>query len=426
MKRVAVLGLGYVGLPLAVRAVEAGHEVVGVDVDPVKVSALLAGSTYIEDVSDARLQDALATGRFKPSDRLASSTGFFAYDVGIITVPTPLRSEPGGGRVPDLSYVQAASRMLGRALRPGAVVVLESTTYPGTTEGLLADVLREESGLVPGEQFHLGFSPERIDPGSKTHTLENTPKVVSGTTPAGLAAIQDFYDTIVEQTVPVSSPRVAELTKLFENIQAYVNIALINEVATLCRDLDIDVWEMIDASMTKGHSVARWKPGPGVGGHCLPIDPMYLAWQARTKLGRPFRFAELAHAINGDRPEYVAERVAETLGSRGIHLSGSKVLLLGVAYKPNVADVRESPAFPLVQALHRRGVHVTVADPHVTGWLLTRQLPLEDLGGKLETFDLAVVVTAHDSFDYDKVAREARLVLDCRNAMAPAGNVVAL
>lgn len=426
MKKVAVLGLGYVGLPLAVRAVEAGHEVVGVDVDPVKVSALLAGSTYVEDVSDARLDDALATGRFKPSDRLDSPTGCFAYDVGIITVPTPLRSEPGGGRVPDLSYVQQAGRMLGRALRPRAAVVLESTTYPGTTEALLAEVLQEESGLTPGEQFHLGFSPERIDPGNKTYTLENTPKVVSATTPAGLAVIQDFYDTIVQQTVPVSSPRVAELTKLFENIQAYVNIALINEVATLCTDLDIDVWEMIEASMTKGHSMARWTPGPGVGGHCLPIDPMYLAWQARTQLGKPFRFAELADAINGGRPEYVVERVAEMLGSRGIPLDGSKVLLLGVAYKPNVADVRESPAFPLVKALRRGGAHVTVADPHVTDWRLTEQLPLEDLAGRLGAFDLAVVVTDHDDFDYEKVAREARMVLDCRNVMAPAANVVAL
>jgi UDP-N-acetyl-D-glucosamine dehydrogenase len=426
MKKVAIVGLGYVGLPLAVRAVEAGHDVLGVDVDPIKVSSLLGGSTYIEDVSDARLQDALATGRFKPVGRLESSTGCFAYDVGVITVPTPLRSEPGGGRVPDLSFVEAAGRMLGRALRPGSAVVLESTTYPGTTEGLLAEVLREESGLIPGEQFHLGFSPERIDPGNKTYTLENTPKLVSGTTPAGLAVIQGFYDTIVQQTVPVSTPRVAELTKLFENIQAYVNIALINEVAALCTDLDINVWEMIDASMTKGHSMARWTPGPGVGGHCLPIDPIYLAWQARTQLGRPFRIAELADDINSGRPEYVVERAAELLDRRGIPLNGSNVLLLGVAYKPDVADVRESPAIPLVKALHRLGAHVTVADPHVTNWPLTQQVPLEDLAGKLGTFDLAVVVTDHHDFDYEKVAREARMVLDCRNVMAPAANVVAL
>jgi UDP-N-acetyl-D-glucosamine dehydrogenase len=426
MKKVVIVGLGYVGLPLAVRAVEAGHDVLGVDVDPIKVSSLLGGSTYIEDVSDARLQDALATGRFKPVGRLESPTGCFAYDVGVITVPTPLRSEPGGGRVPDLSFVEAAGRMLGRALRPGSAVVLESTTYPGTTEGLLAEVLREESGLIPGEQFHLGFSPERIDPGNKTYTLENTPKLVSGTTPAGLAVIQGFYDTIVQQTVPVSTPRVAELTKVFENIQAYVNIALINEVATLCTDLDINVWEMIDASMTKGHSMARWRPGPGVGGHCLPIDPIYLAWQARTQLGRPFRIAELADDINSGRPEYVVERAAELLDRRGIPLNGSNVLLLGVAYKPDVADVRESPAIPLVKALHRLGVHVTVADPHVTNWPLTQQVPLEDLAGKLGTFDLAVVVTDHHGFDYEKVAREARMILDCRNVMAPAANVVAL
>ena len=415
MSRVVVVGLGYVGLPLAVSAAQAGHRVLGLDLDREKVQALRAGRTYVEDVTDADVQEVLAQGRFSASTEPVAE--MLHFDVGVIVVPTPLRDGE-----PDLSYVQEAGRTLGRFLRRGGTVVLESTTYPGTTEGLLAQALEEESGLQAGSDFHLGFSPERIDPGNKVHTFRNTPKLVSGTTPAGLAAVTAFYDTVVDRTVPVSNPRTAEITKLYENVQANTNIALINEMAELCRRLDIDVWEMLDAAMTKGHSMARWTPGPGVGGHCLPIDPMYLAWLARAELGRPFRFAELAQEVNEERPVLAAERAAELLGHRG----GSRVLVLGTAYKPNVGDVRESPAIDVVRELQARALEVTVVDPHVERWSLTPVLSLDEMVPSLPDFDLVVLVTDHDDFDYDKIVAGARLVLDCRNAIRPAANVARL
>ncbi|WP_432489125.1 nucleotide sugar dehydrogenase [Kineococcus sp. SYSU DK018] len=415
MSRVVVVGLGYVGLPLAVRAAQAGHRVFGLDLDPAKIEALQAGRTYVEDVTSGELQDVLARGRLDVSTEPAPN--MLHFDVGVIVVPTPLRNGE-----PDLSCVEAAGRTLGRFLRRGGTVVLESTTYPGTTEGLLSEVLEEESGLSAGRDFHLGFSPERIDPGNRVHTLVNTPKLVSATTAAGLTAVKAFYDTVVEQTVPVSNPRTAEITKLFENIQANTNIALINEMAELCRLLDIDVWEVVEASMTKGHSMARWTPGPGVGGHCLPIDPMYLAWLAREELGRPFRFAELAQQVNEERPVLVAERAVELVRSSG----GDRVLVLGTAYKPNVGDVRESPAIGVVRELQRRALDVTVVDPHVDRWSLTPVLSLEEMIPSLPNFDLVVLVTDHDDFDYEKVVSEARLVLDCRNAAPASSNVVRL
>jgi nucleotide sugar dehydrogenase len=339
----------------------------------------------------------------------------------VIAVPTPLR-----GREPDLSYVEDAARALGGALGPGSAVVLESTTYPGTTEQLLAGVLAEASGLVPGADFHVGFSPERIDPGNRVNTFENTPKLVSATTEEGLLTIRAFYDTLVKETVPVSSPRVAEMTKLFENIQANVNIALINEVATLCHELDVDVWEMIDASMTKGHSMAYWTPGPGVGGHCLPVDPLYLAWQSREVTGHPFRFAELADEINGGRPHYVVERVEKLLAEGGRALRGAQVLVVGVAYKANVADLRESPAIGVVRTLQARGAQVSVVDPHVTTWDLTPLVPAAELADRIDEYELVVVVTDHAAVDYDVIGAKARLVLDCRNVVPSRDNVVQL
>ncbi|NAZ85513.1 nucleotide sugar dehydrogenase [Kineococcus indalonis] len=415
MSRVVVVGLGYVGLPLAVRAAQAGHRVFGLDLDRARVEALRSGRTYVEDVTNEELQDVLARGVFRASAEPAPD--LLHFDVGVIVVPTPLRAGE-----PDLSCVEAAGRTLGRFLRRGGTVVLESTTYPGTTEGMLTQVLEEESGLLAGRDFHLGFSPERIDPGNRVHTLANTPKLVSATTPEGLAAVRGFYDTVVEHTVPVSNPRTAEITKLFENVQANTNIALVNEVAELCRLLDIDVWEVVDASMTKGHSMARWTPGPGVGGHCLPVDPMYLAWLAREELGRPFRFAELAQQVNEERPVLVAQRAVELLAGAG----GNRVLVLGTAYKPNVGDVRESPAVDVVRELRDRALEVTVVDPHVESWSLTPVLPLEEMVPSLPGFDLVVVVTDHDDFDFEKVASEARLVLDCRHAVRASSNVVRL
>jgi nucleotide sugar dehydrogenase len=419
-----VLGLGYVGLPLAVRAAEVGHHVVGVDLDAARVAQLHAGRTYIEDVTDERILSATAAGRFCARlgwgpDPVDDPPGEF--DIALITVPTPLRRG-----IPDLSYVESAGRMIGWALRRGAAVVLESTTYPGTAEGLLAETLADASGLVPGRDFHLGFSPERVDPGSSPYTLENTPKLVSATTPEGLSVIDGFYSTIVDRTVPVSNPRVAEMAKVFENTQAYVNIALINELAEICHDLDIDVYEMLDAAMTKGHSVAYWTPGPGVGGHCLPIDPMYLAWQARTSLGRPFRLAELADQINQGRPDYVVKRTIALLESHGITLREAEILVLGLAYKPGVGDLRESPSVEVVKALTGCGARVTVVDPHIDSWSMTPVLDLEDLTSSIGRYSVVVITTDHPEFDYDKIAAEARLVLDCRNAVQRSANVVPL
>lgn len=424
MSRVMVLGLGYVGLPLAMRAAEVGHHVVGVDLDAERVTLLQAGRTYVEDVSDERISSATDSGRF--SARLGWRPGQAGdlpgqFDIAIITVPTPLRHG-----IPDLSYVESAGRMIGLVLRRGAAVVLESTTYPGTAEGLLAHTLAEASGLVPGRDFHLGFSPERIDPGSSHYTLENTPKLVSATTPEGLSVIDAFYSTIVERTVRVSTPRVAEMAKVFENTQAYVNIALVNELSEICHELGIDVHEMIDAAMTKGHSVAHWTPGPGVGGHCLPIDPMYLAWQTRTWLGHPFRLAEVADQINQGRPEYVVRRTVELLEEHGIAVRGAEVLVLGLAYKSGVGDLRESPSVEVVKALTGCGAAVTVVDPHVASWSMTPVLGLEDLTGAIKRFAVVVITTDHPEFDYNKIAAEAQLVLDCRNAVQRSANVVPL
>lgn len=423
MSKVLVVGLGYVGLPLAVRAAEVGHTVVGVDLDEEKIRALCAGLSYVEDVTDEQIASLTEAGRFsaRSGHEVAHGDAPVEFDIAVIAVPTPLRD-----RVPDLSCVEGASRMVGRALVPGASVVLESTSYPGTSEGLLSEVLEEASGLVPGRDFHLGFSPERIDPGSSHYTLANTPKLVSATTTAGLRVIDAFYSSIVDRTVLVSSPRVAEMAKVFENTQAYVNIALVNELSEICRDLEIDIYEVIDAAMTKGHSVARWTPGPGVGGHCLPIDPMYLAWQARTRLRQPLRMVELADEINQARPDRVVRRAAGLLGAREANLRGAEVLVLGVAYKPSVGDLRESPAVEVVKLLVARGACVTVADPHVTVWTMTPRLELEDLTSALRRFDLVVVATDHEEFDYDKVAVEARLVLDCRHAVRQSANVVSL
>lgn len=424
MSRVLVVGLGYVGLPLAVRAAQVGHVVTGVDLDQAKIELLRAGRTYVEDVSDEQVAAVRSSGNLAVRtgwDTARCDDVFLDFDIAIIAVPTPLRR----GR-PDLSFIESAGRMIGQLLRPGCTVVLESTTYPGTTEGLLADVLTGASGLQAGRDFHLGFSPERIDPGGSAHTLENTPKLVSATTAEGLRVIDAFYATVVDRTVIVSTPRVAEMAKVFENTQAYVNIALVNELAALCHDLEIDVHEMIDAAMTKGHSVSRWTPGPGVGGHCLPIDPMYLAWQARSILGRPFRLAELADDINQGRPSYVARRAVGLLAAAGRDIAGADVLVLGVSYKPGVGDLRESPAVEVVSTLVGRGARVTIADPHVPTWTLTPSIELEDLPGSVGHFDLVVVTTDHAEFDLQKIAGEAKLVLDCRNAVLPARNVVAL
>jgi UDP-N-acetyl-D-glucosamine dehydrogenase len=322
---------------------------------------------------------------------------------------------------PDLSFIEAAGRSLAKHLKRGAVVVLESTTYPGTTEELLAGLLYEGSGLVAGEDFHLGYSPERIDPGNSRFGLVNTPKVVSGVGAGSLAAVKEFYDSIVTRTVPMSRPREAELTKLIENTFRHVNVALVNEVAMFAADLGVDVWEALDAATTKPFGFMRFNPGPGVGGHCLPIDPSYLSWHVRTSLGRSFRFVELANDVNDHMPDYVVQRLMAALNRRKLAANGSRVLLLGLAYKPNTSDLRESPALAVAQRLLRLGSQVRYVDEHVpdlnleragTDGQLVRAFLTQD---ELAAADAVVLLTDHDDIDYDMVVSNAVYVLDTRH-----------
>ncbi len=407
--KLVVVGQGYVGLPLALRAVDAGFEVVGFDTDADRVKQLAAGSSYVEDIADDRLSAALASGRYEPTDDPERLAGF---DVTVIDVPTPLRDG-----VPNLAYVEDAAAEVGRHLRRGATVVLESTSYPGTTEELVAPVLEAVSGLVAGRDFHLGYSPERIDPGNTDWLLENTPKVVSGIDEESCRVVRSFYDRIVERTVPVSGTREAELTKLLENTFRHVNIALVNELAMFAADLDIDVWEAIDAASTKPFGFLRFTPGPGVGGHCLPIDPSYLSWKVRRSLNQPFRFVELANDVNEHMPDYVVRRLILGLNERGRAVNGARVLLLGLAYKRNTGDAREAPGTAIAQSLTALGATVRVVDPYLSGTSLAYPL-VELTGQELETADATLIVTDHDAFDYDLVRDHATYVLDTRNRIA--------
>jgi UDP-N-acetyl-D-glucosamine dehydrogenase len=413
--RVVICGQGYVGLPLAVRAARAGHRVVGYDVDEERVKRLVAGESYVDDVPSALLREVLDGGGYRASAEAKACAGF---DVAVITVPTPLRDG-----VPDLSYIESSSRTIARFLRPGATVVLESTTYPGTTDELVASILEEGSGLVAGTDFHLGYSPERIDPGNETWTVENTPKVVSGIDAASLAAVREFYATVVQTTVPVSSCRAAELAKLLENTFRHVNIALVNEIAIFAHELDIDVWEAIDAASSKPFGFMRFTPGPGVGGHCLPIDPSYLSWRVERALGQNFRFVELANDINNHMPDYVVQRLVLALNRVCRAVNGSRVLLLGLAYKKNTGDARESPAARVVTLLADMGADVRAADPFVVEahGLDTRLTRVDLTEEEVTAADAVVLLSDHDVFDLEMVAAKSRYVLDTRHRMSGAG-----
>jgi nucleotide sugar dehydrogenase len=408
-----VVGQGYVGLPLAMLAAEAGHHVVGIDVDASRVELLRRGESYVDDVDDASLRAALDSGRYEATADYSDAAGF---DVAVITVPTPLRN-----RTPDLSFVTSAARELSRYVTPGSLVVLESTTYPGTTEELLRPILEQGSGLRVGADFALGYSPERVDPGNKDWTLSATPKVVAGFDDASLAAVQEFYGKLVADVVPVSSPRAAELTKLLENTFRHVNIALVNEFAIFARELGVDVWEVLRAASTKPFGFMPFQPGPGVGGHCLPIDPTYLSWHVQQATGRRFRFVELANDINDQMPDYVVRRVIEGLNRLGRPVLGSNVLLVGLAYKKNSSDARESPARQVARLLASLGAQVSAADEHVPADSLpveaTRVTITADL---VRAADAVVVLTDHDGIDYGLLEREAAWVLDCRNRLSGA------
>jgi UDP-N-acetyl-D-glucosamine dehydrogenase len=401
-------------LPLAVRAAECGHQVVGYDVDERRIAMLHDGRSYVEDITDERLAAATASGRYRATTAIRDCAGF---DVAIITVPTPLREG-----APDLSYVEKSARMLARFIRPGATVVLESTTYPGTTEELVGPILEEGSGLTAGTDFHLGFSPERIDPGNPTWNIVTTPKIVSGIDEVSLKVIREFYDTIVDTTVPVSSPREAELAKLIENTFRHVNIALINEIAMVAHDLGIDVWQAIDAASTKPFGFMRFTPGPGVGGHCLPIDPSYLSWRVQRRLGRNVRFVELANDINNHMPDYVVRRLMAAFNRQRRAIADSNILLLGLAYKKNTGDARESPATRVAELLIEMGAKLSAADPHVveTVAAIADVRRVEVTPEEIRAADAVVLLTDHDEFDLEMVRENAKYVLDTRHRLAGA------
>jgi nucleotide sugar dehydrogenase len=406
---VAVIGQGYVGLPVAVRASELGFPVTGLDLANDRIAQLRDGRSYVEDISDEQVRDALAHG-FTPTTDLAALDGF---DIAIITVPTPLQDG-----APDLSFIETAAQRLAPYLGAGALVVLESTTYPGTTEELLRPIL-EAGGLHAGSDFFLGYSPERIDPGNADWTFVNTPKVVSGIDADSLAAVAAFYSTLVEKVVPVGSTGEAELVKLLENTFRHVNIALVNELAMFARDLGVDIWSAIDAAATKPFGFMRFTPGPGVGGHCLPIDPSYLAWRVERRLGASFRFVELANDINSHMPDYVVSRLAAMLNERERAVKGSRVLLLGLAYKRSTSDWRSSPSMDVAARLHALGADVRVHDPHVpddadVGIPVARAACTDD---ELAAADVVVVLVDHPELPYDAICEHARLVLDTKGVM---------
>jgi UDP-N-acetyl-D-glucosamine dehydrogenase len=401
--KVGVVGLGYVGLPLAVAFAEAGADVVGLDVNPRVVERLRAGRSSTEDVPDERLRPLIGP-RLRPTTDHAELAN---RDAVVICVPTPLT----GGREPDLSYVDSAARSLSAVLRRGQLVVLESTTYPGTTRERLLPIL-EESGLTAGRDFHLAYSPERIDPGRTDHTIANTPKVVGGLTDACRERAMELYGLICERLVPVSSPEAAELAKLLENIFRSVNIALVNELAMLADRMGIDIWEVIDAAATKPFGFMRFEPGPGMGGHCLPVDPFYLSYKAR-EYDFPTEFVELAGKINQAQPHFCVQLIARALNDAERSVKGSRVLLLGVSYKAGVGDLRESPALKIARLLRDLGAEVAYHDPHVpsVSELGLESVPLEQ---GLASCDVACVVTAHPEVDYERVVAAAPLVVDFR------------
>jgi UDP-N-acetyl-D-glucosamine dehydrogenase len=400
--KIGIVGLGYVGLPLAVAFAEAGHEVVGLDSDQRKVEGINAGHSHIEDIADAAL--APLGERLRAT---ANQADLASCEAIVICVPTPLT----GSREPDLTYLLDSATALSQVLQPEQLVVLESTTYPGTTRERLLPIL-EESGMSAGRDFHLAFSPERIDPGRTDYTVRTTPKLVGGFTPACAERARELYELICDEVVVLSSPEAAELSKLLENIFRSVNIALVNEMAQLCDRLGIDIWEVVDAASTKPFGFMRFEPGPGMGGHCLPVDPFYLAFKAREHDFYP-EFIELAGKVNQTQPAFCVERIERALNSAGKPVNGSKILILGVSYKAGVGDIRESPSLKIAKRLIDLGGDVSYHDPHVPS-LPDFGLSSVDLDEALQTTDLAAIVTAHPNLDYEDVVSTAPLVVDFR------------
>jgi UDP-N-acetyl-D-glucosamine dehydrogenase len=413
--RVGILGLGYVGLPLAAVFAEAGFHVMGIDPDPRKVETIRRGESHIQDVPGEQIARLVAAGK------LEATTDFSALletDAVSICVPTPLRKTGD----PDLSFIINATDELAKYIHPGMVVVLESTTYPGTTREILLPKLGDEKGLKAGENFFLAFSPERVDPGRKDWTTINTPKVIGGITQDCSEVASVWYAQALKTVVPVSSAEVAEMAKLLENTFRMINIGLVNEMALMCDRLGVDVWEVIDAAATKPFGFMKFTPGPGLGGHCIPIDPLYLSWKLRA-LNYTARFIELASEINTNMPRYVVSKVQDALNELGKPLKGSKLLVLGVAYKPDIDDLRESPALDVIGLLENKGAVVTYHDPYIPslkheGMTMTSA---PDLMQAVRNVDCVVIITNHSNYDYPAILREARLIVDTRNALGSAG-----
>jgi UDP-N-acetyl-D-glucosamine dehydrogenase len=408
-----IVGLGYVGLPLAMELVRAGYRVLGFDISKRVVDGLNAGRSHIQDIPSDAVAKAVSAGKFAATNDL---TRLSEPDAISIAVPTPLSKT----KDPDVSYVLSATESIKKTLRRGQLVILESTTYPGTTRELMLPAL-ESTGLKVGEDFFLAFSPERVDPGNPKYNTRNTPKVVGGLTPNCLQVTVALYEPAIERIVSVSSTEAAELVKILENTFRSVNIGLVNEMAIVCDKLGVDVWEVIDAAATKPFGFMKFTPGPGVGGHCIPLDPHYLAWKMRT-LNYRTRFIELAGEINAEMPEYWVARAADKLNDQGKAVRGSTVLVLGVAYKKDIDDIRESPALDVIRLLEQRGAIVKYHDPHVPK-LHEDGVELESIAltaDMLHGTDCVVIVTDHTGLDYQLVAREAKLVVDTRHAL-PAG-----
>jgi UDP-N-acetyl-D-glucosamine dehydrogenase len=412
---VGVLGLGYVGLPFAVVFAEAGFKVIGIDPIPDKVARIQRGESYVLDVPDATIKRLVGQGRLQATSDFAALE---QVDAVAICVPTPLRKTGD----PDLSFIVSATEALAGHMHAGMVIVLESSTYPGTTRELMLPRLEEASGLKVGQDFFLAFSPERVDPGRKDWTTINTPKVVGGITPACLEASVAWYSQALKTVVPVSTAEVAEMAKLLENTFRMINIGLVNELAIMCDRLGVDVWEVIDAAATKPFGFMKFQPGPGLGGHCIPIDPLYLSWKMRA-FNYNARFIELASEINTNMPRFAVSKVQDALNNHAKPVKGSRILVLGVAYKPDIDDLRESPALDVLGLLLRKGAEVSYHDPYIAhldhdGWQMDSQ---PDLMKAVEDSDCVVIVTNHSAYDYPAILAKAGLLVDTRNALGKLG-----
>ncbi len=416
--RVAVLGLGYVGLPLAVVFAESGFKVTGIDPMKEKVDSLNQGRSYVLDISSDQVRSLINSGK------LSATTDFSILndiDAVSICVPTPLRKTGD----PDLSYILSVAESLKDYLHPGMVIVLESTTYPGTTRELILDKLCEHSRLEVGKDFFLAFSPERVDPGRKDWTTINTPKVIGGITPACSEVARTWYEQSLQKVVPVSSAEVAEMAKLLENTFRMINIGMVNEMAIMCDRLGVDIWEVIEAAATKPFGFMKFQPGPGLGGHCIPIDPLYLSWKMKT-LNYSARFIELASEINTTMPRFTVSKVQDSLNAHKKALNGASVLVLGVAYKPDIDDLRESPALDIIHLLGEKGAQVSYHDPFIPALDHddVKMESVKDLDAAVRAADCVLIVTNHSSFDYAAILKNAKLIVDARNALKTQGQKI--